>query len=149
MQTTLLGIAISLILALLAALVGPLFIDWGSYRSELEAQARILTGLEVRVTGTIDARLLPTPSLMLRGIELGRPNEAGKLWARGLRVEFALGSLVRGEWRITDAELEGPEFTAELDETGRLAIPIRKLEFKPEAVAIERLTDHRRARGPF
>ena len=33
MQTTLLGVAIAIILALLAALVGPLLIDWGSYRT--------------------------------------------------------------------------------------------------------------------
>ena len=59
--------------------------------------------------------------------------------ARALRVEFALGSLVRGEWRITDARLEGPEFAAGLDGTGRLAWPIPKIGFDPEGVAIERL----------
>ncbi|MCZ7642250.1 MAG: hypothetical protein M5U33_05265 [Pseudorhodoplanes sp.] len=51
MQTTLLGLAISVILALLAALVGPLFIDWNDYRAEFETEASRLVGLPVRVSG--------------------------------------------------------------------------------------------------
>jgi large subunit ribosomal protein L24 len=139
-QTTLLGFAIAIILALVTALVGPFFIDWGSYRGELEARASRLTGLEFRVTGPIDARLLPTPSLMLQGIEFGRADQAGKVRARALRIEFALGALVRGEWRIADAQLEGPEFAAGLDGAGRLAWPVSKIGFDPEGVSIERLT---------
>ncbi len=139
MQTTLLGFAIAIILALLTALVGPLFVDWGSYRGEFEARASRLTGLDFRVTGAIDARLLPTPTLMLQGIEFGRPNEGGKVRARALRIEFALGALVRGEWRIADAALDGPEFAATLDGDGRLVWPAPKVGFDLEGVSIERL----------
>jgi uncharacterized protein involved in outer membrane biogenesis len=136
-QTTLLGFAIAIILALVTALVGPLLIDWNSYRGELEARARSLTGLDLRATGAIDARLLPTPSLMLHGVEIGRANQTVR--ARTLRLEFALGSLVRGEWRVSDARLEGPELAAGLDASGRLAWPVSKLAFDPELVSIERL----------
>jgi hypothetical protein len=138
-QTTLLGLAIALILALVTALVGPLFIDWGSYRGEFETRARRLTGLDFRVTGAIDARLLPTPTVVLEGIEFGRPEEGSKVRARLLRIEFALGALVRGEWRIAEARLEGPEFTAGLDGSGRLAWPVPKLGFDLEGVSIARL----------
>ena len=51
MQTTLLGFAIAIILALVAALVGPFFVDWGSYRGEFETRASRLTGLDFHVTG--------------------------------------------------------------------------------------------------
>ena len=44
MQTTLLGLAIALILALVAALVGPHFVDWSRYRTEFETQASRMTG---------------------------------------------------------------------------------------------------------
>jgi uncharacterized protein involved in outer membrane biogenesis len=138
-QTTLLGFAIAIILALVAALVGPIFIDWGRYRGEFEARASRLTGLDFRVTGAIDARLLPTPTLMLQGVEFGRPNEGSKVRARALRIEFALGALVRGAWRIADARLEGPELTAGLDPAGHLSWPVPKLGFDLEGVAIERL----------
>jgi uncharacterized protein involved in outer membrane biogenesis len=138
-QTTLLGFAIAIILALVAALVGPLFIDWGSYRGDFEARARRLTGLEFRVTGPVDARVLPTPTIVLQGIEFGRPGETSRVRARALRIEFSLGALVRGEWRIADARLEGPEFAAGLDGSGRLAWPLPKLGFDLGGVAIERL----------
>ena len=72
MQTTLLTLAVAVILALVAALVGPFFIDWGSYRSLFEQEAGRLTGLDVRVRGQIDARLLPSPRLQLNDIQIGK-----------------------------------------------------------------------------
>ena len=73
MQTTLLGLAVAVIVALVTALVGPLFVDWGRWRTSFEAEATRLIGMPVRVSGQIDARLLPTPSLFLNGIEVGPP----------------------------------------------------------------------------
>ena len=98
MQTTLLGLAIAIILALVTALVGPLLVDWGSYRSVFEREATRLVGLDVRVTGAIDGRLLPSPQLRLHDIEIGRAGD-DKVRARSLDIEFALGPLLRGEWR--------------------------------------------------
>jgi large subunit ribosomal protein L24 len=137
-QTTLLSLAIIVILALVAALVGPLFIDWSSYRAQFEARAGRLTGLEFRVTGPIDVRLLPTPILTLRGIEFGRPGDE-KVRARTLHIEFALGRLLQGEWRIEDARLEGPEFRIGIDRTGRVGWPVPAAGFAPEGVSIQRL----------
>jgi hypothetical protein len=99
MQTTRLGVAIVIILALVAALVGPLFIDWSRHRSEFEAKAAWVTGLEFRVTGRIDARLLPTPTLTLHDVEIGPPGGGSSVRVRALHVEYELGALVRGEWR--------------------------------------------------
>ena len=76
---------------------------------------------------------------MLHGVEFGRPNEGSKVSARALRIEFALGALMRGEWRIAEARLEGPELGAGLDGSGRIAWPLPKLGFDLEGVAIERL----------
>ena len=47
MQTTLLGVAIVIILALVAALAGPLFIDWSRYHAQIETRAERLTGAPV------------------------------------------------------------------------------------------------------
>ena len=139
-QATLLSIAIALILALVAALVGPHFVDWNKYRAEFETQASRMTGLQVRVAGPIEARLLPTPSLTLSAHRHRAPgDEAGSLRARRLSIEFSLGSLVRGEWKATDVSLEGAEIAVALDRNGRLEWPAPSVGFDPEAISIERL----------
>jgi uncharacterized protein involved in outer membrane biogenesis len=138
-QTALLSAGIAIILALVTALVGPFFVDWGSYRTEFETEVAQLTGLEVRVTGPIDVRLLPTPTLTLQQIELGRPGDPAKTRARALRIEFALGDLMRGAWRAPDLKLQGPELTLGLDPSGRLAWSAPTIGLDPDAVSIERL----------
>lgn len=139
MQTTLLGLAITIILALTTALVGPLFVDWTRYRGEFEAYASRLSGLEIHITGPIEACLLPTPTLVMQGIEIARADDSGSVRARALRVEFGLGALVRGEWRVSQARLQGPEITAGLDEKGAMRGSFPKLGFDTQAIAIERL----------
>jgi hypothetical protein len=138
-QTALLSAGIAIILALVTALVGPLFVDWGSYRAELQTEVGRLTGLEVRVTGPIDVRLLPTPTLTLQQIELGRPGDPAKTRAQALRIEFALGDLMRGVWRAPDLRLQGPELTLSLDTAGRLAWSAPTIGLDPDAVSIEHL----------
>ena len=68
MQTTLLGLAIAFIIALVAALVGPHFINWNQFRPQFEAEAAKVIGAPVRVDGALDARLLPTPTLRLSSV---------------------------------------------------------------------------------
>jgi uncharacterized protein involved in outer membrane biogenesis len=137
LQTTLLGLAIAIILALLAALVGPLLIDLGNYRSLFEAEARRLTGVNVRVSGAIDARLLPSPRLTLHDIAVGEGGEA--IRARSLDVEFALGSLMRGEWRATEMQLAGPQVSLGLDASGHIRAPSLAVAFRPDDLSISRL----------
>jgi large subunit ribosomal protein L24 len=138
-QTTLLSAGIAIILALVAALVGPHFIDWGAWRSEFEGEVAHLTGLEVRVKGPIAVRLLPTPTLSLQDIELGHPGDAAKTKAQSLRIEFALGDLMRGTWRASDMVLQGPELTLGLDASGRVAWSAPTIGLDPDSVSIEHL----------
>ena len=106
MQTTLLGLAIAFILALIAALIGPFFIDWNQFRPQFEAEASRVIGAPVRVSGALDARLLPTPTLRLRSVVVGGANDLGKVRADKLDVEFSLGELMRGEWRANELTVE-------------------------------------------
>src|SRR3974390_80475 len=138
LQTTLLGLAIAIILALVAALVGPLLIDWGSHRVLFEAEATRLIGVNVRVTGAIDARLLPSPRLALHDIAIGDGNDAVR--ARSLGVEFQRGPLMRGEWRAAELHLSGPQVSLALDASGRLRGPSLAVAFKPEELSIDRLS---------
>src|SRR6185369_8775987 len=123
-QTTLLGLAIAFILALIAALVGPFFIDWNQFRPQFEAEASRVIGAPVRVSGALDARLLPTPTLRLRSVVVGGANDLGKVRANKLDVEFSLGELMRGEWRANELTVEGLALDLGLDPQGRIDWPL-------------------------
>src|SRR5437879_184752 len=93
--------------------------------------------MPVRVSGHIDARLLPTPSLLLNGIEIGAPGRESKLRARSLGVEFGLGSLLRGQWRAAQLHLDAPEVTLGVDADGRIAVPHVSIAFDPDQLPFE------------
>jgi large subunit ribosomal protein L24 len=138
-QTTLLGLAIALIIALVTALVGPYFIDWNQFRPQFEAEATRVIGVPVRVGGKLDARLLPAPSLQLHSVVVGGANDLGKVRADKLDVEFSLGSLMRGEWRATELTINGMALDLGLDRAGRIEWPGSTGSFNLGSLAIDRL----------
>ena len=139
MQTTLLGLSIAFIIALIAALIGPYFIDWNQFRPQFETEATRVVGAPVRVAGELDARLLPTPSLRLRSVVVGGANDLGKVRADKLDVEFSLGSLMRGEWRATELTINGMALDLGLDSQGRIDWPASSGKFNLGSLAIDRL----------
>lgn len=140
MQTTLLGLAIAFIIALLAALIGPYFIDWNQFRPQFEAEAGRIIGVPVRVAGELDARLLPAPTLRLRSVTFGGNNDLGRLRADKLDVEFSLSSLMRGEWRATELSVNGMAVDLGLDARGRVDLPSTASgTFNLASLAIERV----------
>ncbi|MES2198527.1 MAG: AsmA family protein [Pseudomonadota bacterium] len=139
MQTTLLGLAIAFIIALVAALIGPYFIDWNQFRPQFEAEATRVIGAQVRFAGKLDARLLPAPSLHLRSVVVGGANDLGKVRADKLDVEFSLGSLMRGELRATELTVNGMALDLGLDPQGRIDWPASTGKFNLGSLAIDRL----------
>lgn len=137
MQTTLLGLGIAFILALLAALVGPHFVNWNDHRAFFEAEASRLVGLNVRVTGPIKVGILPFPSMKLGGVEIGSAGEVSRLRARSLGIELGLGPLMRGEIRAVEMRLVGPEFNLGLNSLGYIDWPAMQLA--TETASIDRL----------
>jgi large subunit ribosomal protein L24 len=138
-QTTLLGLAITFIIALVAALIGPYFIDWNRFRPQFETEAARVIGAPVRVEGALDARLLPSPSLRLRSVVVGGPNDPGKVRADNLAVEFSLGSLMRGEWRATELTINGVSLDLGLDARGRIDWPLSSRSLNLSSLSIDRL----------
>src|SRR6202035_2653057 len=138
-QTTLLGLAIAFIIALIAALIGPYFIDWNQFRPQFEAEATKVIGAPVRVAGALEARLLPSPSLRLRSVVVGGNNDLGKGRADKVDVEFSLGSLMRGGWRATELAINGLALDLGLDAQGRIDWPASSGKFNLGTLAIDRL----------
>jgi uncharacterized protein involved in outer membrane biogenesis len=138
-QTTLLGLAIAFIIALIAALVGPYFIDWNQFRPQFEAEATRIIGTPVRVGGKLDARLLPAPSLQLHSVTVGGAKDLGKVRASKLDVELSLGSLMRGEVRATELTINGMSVDLGLDAKGRIDWPASTGAVNLGSLAIDRL----------
>lgn len=135
-----------LVAALLAALLGPGFVDWREYRPHFEQRLSAALGLETRVAGEIGLRLLPSPRLTLGQVRLGaNGGEASSATIEQLTVELALAPLARGEFRLIEAEADGLTLTLVADETGALALPARHGGGLPAETAIDRLAIRRSA----
>ena len=81
-----------------------------------------MTGARVRVDGAIDLKLLPIPSLALKGVHVASSQGDGPvLDVASVRLELAAASMLRGELRFTDADLVRPQlkWLADMLEDGR------------------------------
>jgi len=112
-QTTLLGLAIAFIIALVAALIGPYSstgISSGRIRGRGHAGhgARRSAGSTCGSAGRLDARLVADAHAAAALVVVGGPNDLGKVRADKLDVEFSLGSLMRGEWRADQLTIKRP-----------------------------------------
>jgi hypothetical protein len=138
LQTTLLTLGIALILALVTALVGPAFVDWGRFRTHFEAQASRLAGQPVRISGAIDVRLLPIPTVRLQGIDVGPRDARAALSAREIDAQLSLPSLMRGQLRATVLRIDAPRFALQRDARGRVSGP----PLAASEVTIDRIVVH-------
>ena len=137
MQTTLLGIAILIIVALVSALVAPLVVDWNRYRSTFEQEASELAGFPVHVRGPIEARILPAPHIILRNVDAGTDRQPW-LRAQTVEVEVGLGPLIRGELQATSLRLVAPQIALGLNRAGALDWPAASSAAHPDLVSISR-----------
>jgi uncharacterized protein involved in outer membrane biogenesis len=136
-QTTLLGLAILIIAALVSALVAPLVIDWNQYRATFEQEASRLAGVSVRIRGPIDARILPVPHVTLGDVEVG-PGRQAWLRAQTLDLEVGLGPLIRGQLEATTLRLVSPQFSLGLNRSGALDWPAAMSSAHPDVVSVSR-----------
>lgn len=146
MRESLTALAGLLVLALLTALIGPGFVDWRTYRPQIEARLAAALGVETHVGGGIGVRLLPSPRLTLEDVRIGGDGEAASSVAvERLTVELALSALARGEFRFSDVQADGATLTAVIGEAGGLRLPQRGLTGLPANTALDRLSLRRAA----
>lgn len=122
MNSVLSTIAAVVVLLLIAALVGPTFVDWNSFRSEIEAQGKKLTGRELTIGGDISFVVLPAPHLTLNNVSLDNLKGAENSdFARvgQLDAEVALAPLVSGKISVTSVTVTRPQIHLEVLPDGR------------------------------
>lgn len=109
------------VVALFAALLAPLFIDWTSFRQDFEREASRIMGRPVTVHGSVDARLIPFPSVTLNDVRVGAP-EDGKPLVEVARfsMDAELAPFLSGEALIFDMRIEEPKARIKLFQDGTL-----------------------------
>lgn len=138
---------LTVVLVLVAALVGPFFVDWTVYRSTFERYAERALGHKVTVLGEADLRLLPAPSISFSDVRVGEAEDPLLVVSR-FKVRIELPPLLKGEIHVTDMELDRPHLSLALDEDGRLDwLTARTADgalanLPPEDVAFDKVTIH-------
>lgn len=146
MRESLTVLAGLLVLALLAALIGPGFVDWRAYRPQIEARLSEALGVETQIGGAIGLRLLPSPRISLEDVRIGNGDgAASSATAERATVELALAALARGEFRFSEAELDGAAIALSLDEAGLIRLPERVGKGIPAEAQLDRLRISRSA----
>jgi hypothetical protein len=140
LRTVLTVLAILLISALTAALVGPYFVDWSEQRSAVEAQLSRVLGQRVKVQGSIDLKLLPSPYIILNQIEIADPKTGGVLFSCD-EMELALGltSLARGQFRFTEASFDRPTINLARGPDGGVRLPKLELAARSDSIAFDKV----------
>ena len=124
MNSVLSYIAAFIVVVLFAALIGPSFVDWNSFRGEIESRLSEATGWQAEVSGDIHFVLLPAPRFQLGGLSLREADaaaEAAPLADIGsVEGEVALAPLLRGDVEVTHVRLSDFSLNVTVDEDGRL-----------------------------
>ncbi|WP_117192538.1 AsmA family protein [Rhizobium terrae] len=122
------------VVALFSALLAPFFVDWSSFRVGFEDQASRILGKKVSVHGSVDARILPFPSVTLHDVRVGADTDGQPLvQVAQFSMDMELAPFLSGEARIFDMRIEQPKAririlkdgTLDWMRGGRASIPAR------------------------
>lgn len=139
MQHTLLGAGLALIVAIVAALAAPLFVDWNAWRPVFEQRASMIVGAPVSIRGPIEATILPTPAFVLRDVAIGDAEHGTGLKAGQIRGILSLGALVRGTVEAEEIVLAKPLMRLALDKDGKILLG-RGTDAEMDSFSISRFT---------
>ncbi len=119
------------VLVIVAALVGPTFVDWNEYKPEIAAEIKSRTGRDLVIEGDIDFAVLPAPTLSVNDLRLANIEGAASpdmVSLKALRVRIALTPLFEGIVQVETIALIEPVIEFEVLPDGR-----RNWEFGPAA----------------
>ncbi|MBO9132356.1 AsmA family protein [Rhizobium sp. B230/85] len=110
-----------LVVVLFVALLAPLFIDWTGFRQSFEEQASRIIGKKVTVHGSVDARLLPFPSVTLHDVRVGQePDGTPIVQISEFAMDAELAPFLSGEALIFDMRISQPKVRLRLLKDGTL-----------------------------
>jgi uncharacterized protein involved in outer membrane biogenesis len=130
------------VVALFAALFAPLFVDWTSFRQDFEREASRIMGRTVVVHGSVDARILPFPSVTLNDVRVGEQEDGQPLVeVSRFSMDAELAPFLSGEALIFDMRIEEPKARVKLFSDGTLDWARgRKSDIPAKTVVLENVT---------
>jgi len=127
------------VIALFAALIGPWFINWNEFKANFEAEASRILGQPVRVLGSADASILPSPSLTFTNVQVGDTEGQPMMTVERFAVTIELMPLLGGEIHVVSMKLEKPVVRVSVDDSGQVDWLLRSSpsgQLNPESVAL-------------
>ena len=116
MNNFLVAIAGFICAILLAVIFAPFFIDWNSFKDEIEAAGRKITGQNVQIVGDVELRILPQPVFHTGGLVITNADDKKLLETSDFILELDFPSLLRGKVEVTSMHLnDGKIFIAKAD----------------------------------
>jgi uncharacterized protein involved in outer membrane biogenesis len=151
MNNFLIGLA-AFIIVVIAALFGiPKFIDWNAYRGVFEEEATRFIGRDVRVSGAVNLKLLPTPYFSFEKVRVAdNDTSTGEPFfkADAVTVWLSVTPFLRGAIEASEIELKRPSIRLVLNAEGggnwqTFRAGQSTLPFTPKDVLLQsvRLTD--------
>jgi uncharacterized protein involved in outer membrane biogenesis len=117
----LIAIAVFIITVLGALFAVPHFIDWNSYRSAFEEEARNVIGREVQVDGDVALYLLPTPYFRVEKVRIAdtaTPLTEHFFKTESLSIKLSIAPLLRGVVEVNEIEFQRPVLRVAQDAKG-------------------------------
>ena len=105
-----------IVVAMIAVLIGPSFVDWNSYKPEITAAVEERTGRKLTIDGAIELQVLPSPRLSVSKVRLsnlGGAADPDMIRLDSLQIHVALGPLISGVVRIASVTLIRPVISLE------------------------------------
>lgn len=108
-------------LLLLAAIVGPSFVDWNKYKAQIVAQVEKTTGLNVQINGDLSLAVLPSPRVKIEDMVVVAPKKIkfeNLLKMESAEVSVALMPLLQKKVQVSSVTLISPDIQIEILEDG-------------------------------
>jgi uncharacterized protein involved in outer membrane biogenesis len=121
MNNLLIAIAVFIITVLGALFAVPHFIDWNSYRSAFEEEARNVIGREVQVDGDVKLHLLPSPYFRVEKVRIANtatPLTEHFFKTESLSIKLSIAPLLRGVVEVNEIEFQRPVLRVAQDAKG-------------------------------
>jgi uncharacterized protein involved in outer membrane biogenesis len=127
-----------IVLVLGAALIGPSFVDWNKYKSQITEQVKTASGYDVQLNGDLSLAVLPSPRVTIREAVIAAPSpvkERTLIAVEEATVSVALLPLLEKRVVVEDVRLVKPDIRLEINQQGGQSWIVEKVSQGGQAAA--------------